>query len=83
MRGGLLAAAYSLGLGVPFILGGLAWERMLGAMGVVRRHLRLLNIVGGVLLIVVGVLLLTGWWDWTISWLQSQMVERGWWESRL
>lgn len=83
VRGGLLAAAYSLGLGVPFILGGLAWERMLGAMGVVRRHLRLLNIVGGVLLIVVGVLLLTGWWDWTISWLQSQMVERGWWESRL
>ena len=82
-RGGLLAGFYSLGLGVPFILGGLAWERLLGAMGVVRRHLRALNIVGGLLMIVVGVLLVTGWWDWLTSELQSVFVERGWWESAL
>lgn len=82
-RGGLLSAVYALGLGIPFIVGGVAYEHLLGAVGLVRRHLRVVNIVGGVLMILVGVLLVTGWWDWMTSWLQTQFVEAGWWETSL
>lgn len=82
-RGALLSAAYALGLGVPFILGGLAYERLLGTLGVVRRHLRVVNVLGGLMLIAVGVLLLTGWWGELTTMLQSWMVDRGWWETAI
>jgi len=80
-RGALLSGVYALGLGLPFVLGGLAYERLLGAAGVVRRHLRWVNVAGGVLMIAVGVLLLTGGWEVLTTGLQGWMVEHGWWES--
>jgi cytochrome c-type biogenesis protein len=54
-----LLLAYSLGLGVPFLLSGLAFGRMTDALARVRTSLRLIDAVGGVVLIVFGVLLLT------------------------
>jgi cytochrome c-type biogenesis protein len=54
-----LLLAYSLGLGVPFLLSGLAFGRMTDALARVRTSLRLIDVVGGVVLIVFGVLLLT------------------------
>lgn len=83
LRGGLLSAAYSLGLGIPFIVGGLAYERLLGAVGFVRRHLKAVNLFGGLLMVLVGVLLVTGWWDQLTSSLQSEFVRQGWWKSSL
>ena len=83
VRGAALSAAYAIGLGVPFVLGGLAYERLLGAVGVARRHVRAINIVGGVMMIAVGVLLLTGWWASMVTEMQTWMVERGLWESAL
>ena len=62
-RGALLSVAYSLGLGIPFILAGLAFRRMLGAVAWVRRHQAWVTRVGGVMLILVGLLLVTGLWD--------------------
>jgi cytochrome c-type biogenesis protein len=62
-RGAVLAFAYSLGLGLPFVLAGLAFRRFVGAVGVVRRHQMWVTRFGGVFLVVVGVLLLTGAWD--------------------
>jgi cytochrome c-type biogenesis protein len=62
-RGALLAGAYSLGLGVPFILAGLAFRRFVGAVGVLRRHQIWVTRFGGLFLVVLGVLLLTGAWD--------------------
>ena len=62
-RGAVLAVAYSLGLGIPFILLGLAYRHMLGAVGWVRRHQMWVTRVGGLMLVVVGVLLVTGWWS--------------------
>lgn len=62
-RGALLTSVYCLGLGVPFILAGLAWRRMLGAVGWVRRHQAWVTRTGGLMLVVVGLLLVTGWWD--------------------
>jgi cytochrome c-type biogenesis protein len=62
-RGALLSVAYSLGLGIPFIVAGLAFRRMLGAIRWVRRHQVWVTRVGGIMLIVVGILLVTGTWD--------------------
>lgn len=64
-RGVLLSAAYSLGLGLPFIIAGFAFERTLGAVRWVRRHQVWVTRFGGGMLIVVGLLLVTGIWaDW-------------------
>lgn len=61
-RGALLATAYCLGLGVPFLLAGLAYRRAMGAFAVVRRHRVLVTRVGGAMLVLVGVLVATGVW---------------------
>lgn len=82
-RGALLSGVYALGLGLPFILGGLAYERLLSAMGFVRRHIRVVNVAGGLLMISVGLLLVTGLWGELTLQLQSWMVDRGWWETGL
>jgi len=62
-RGALLSFVYCLGLGLPFVAAALAYRRMLGAIGWVRRHQQWVTRLGGLMLIAVGVLLLTGWWD--------------------
>jgi cytochrome c-type biogenesis protein len=67
-RGALLMIFYCLGLGVPFLLvaAGVGWVS--GALGFVRRHGRAVTQVGGVLLIVIGALLVSGAWDhWMIQ----------------
>ena len=71
-RGALLSFAYCLGLGVPFILAALAFRRTLGAVGWVRRHQAWVTRAGGVMLIVVGILLVTGIWQAWVLYL------RGW-----
>jgi cytochrome c-type biogenesis protein len=55
-----LLLAYSLGLGVPFLLAGLLFGRMTDALVRVRSGLRWVNLIGGVIMIVFGLLLLTG-----------------------
>jgi cytochrome c-type biogenesis protein len=55
-----LLLAYSLGLGVPFLLSGLAFGRMTDMLARVRGRLRWVDLVGGTILVVFGVLLLTG-----------------------
>jgi cytochrome c-type biogenesis protein len=62
-RGAALALVFSLGLGIPFIVAALAFRRMLSAVAWVRRHQLLVIRIGGVLMIAVGLLLLTGVWD--------------------
>jgi cytochrome c-type biogenesis protein len=71
-RGALLSLAYSIGLGLPFILAGLAFRKMLGTVRWVRRHQAWVTRVGGLMLIAVGVLLVTGIWDLWVAYL------RGW-----
>ena len=58
-EGAVLLAAYSLGLGLPFILAGVGISRLAGAVKWLRRHTRALNLASGALLIVVGLLFLT------------------------
>ncbi|MDH6704724.1 cytochrome c-type biogenesis protein [Kitasatospora sp. MAA19] len=70
-RGALLTTFYCLGLGVPFILAAVAFRRALGAFGWVKRHYPLVMRIGGGMLVVVGLLLVTGAWDSMMSELQS------------
>lgn len=63
VRGALLAFVFALGLGLPFVLAGLAYPRLARAVGVVRRHQQVVLRLGGVLMVAVGVLLVTGVWD--------------------
>lgn len=60
-QGALLLAVYALGLGVPFLLFGLAYTRALGVVGVLKRHRALVGGISGSLLVVFGVLLATGY----------------------
>lgn len=62
-RGGWLGIAYCLGLGLPFILAALAFRRVVGAFGWVKRHYAWVTRIGGGLLVILGVLLVTGLWD--------------------
>ncbi|MGZ4445552.1 MAG: cytochrome c biogenesis CcdA family protein [Nocardioides sp.] len=74
-RGALLSVFYCLGLGIPFVVAGLAYHRALRAFGFVRRHEAWVTRVGGLMLVAVGVLLVTGWWDYAVSWLQLHLVD--------
>jgi len=59
-RGALLLAVYSAGLGIPFLVTALAFSRMATAFAVVKRHYRVIVVGGGLILIVMGVLIVTG-----------------------
>ncbi|MFT4305548.1 MAG: cytochrome c biogenesis protein CcdA [Microbacterium sp.] len=70
-RGAALGLAYSLGLGIPFVLIALGFGWATRSVGFVRRHIRVVNIAGGVLLIALGVLMVTGIWGVVMSNLQG------------
>ena len=63
VRGGLLAVVYCIGLGLPFVLTALAFGRAMTVFGWVRRHHRALMRGGGLMLVTIGVLLVTGVWN--------------------
>ena len=62
-RGAILTGAYCAGLGIPFVLTGLAYRQALGAFSVVKRHYGVVLKVGGGLLVVIGLLLVSGQWE--------------------
>ncbi|MDS9466212.1 cytochrome c biogenesis protein CcdA [Paracoccus sp. MBLB3053] len=77
-RGASLLAIYALGLGIPFLLSAVFINRAMGLMNRIKPHLRLIERLMGVLLIVVGIALLTGafpafayWLLETFPWLAS------------
>jgi cytochrome c-type biogenesis protein len=70
-RAAVLAIAYCLGLGLPFIAFGLGFRRLLGVFKAVRRNSRWVTRVGGALLVAVGLALVTGGWNSFLIWLQT------------
>jgi cytochrome c-type biogenesis protein len=68
-EGALLLTTYSLGLGIPFIILGLVWGAIMPLWKSINRYLWVISIVSGVLLIIVGILMLTG----NLAWL-GQLV---------
>lgn len=71
-RGALLSLAYCIGLGLPFLVIGLAMERGLGALAWARRYTRVIQWVGGVSLILLGLAMVTGVWG------SLSIAMRGW-----
>ncbi|MFJ7176709.1 cytochrome c biogenesis CcdA family protein [Streptomyces massasporeus] len=69
-RGAILTFAYCLGLGVPFVLAAVAFRKALGAFGWIKRHYVWVMRVGGTMMIVTGLLLLTGAWDRIVQEMQ-------------
>ena len=69
-RGGLLAFVYALGIGIPFLIVAFAFDRGVTLFGFARRHARLITRIGGVLLIAVGLLEVTGLWATAVLWLK-------------
>ena len=76
--GGILLAFYSLGLGIPFVLLALAFNRARGSLAWLRRHGRALEVAGGVMLVAVGTLFVSGVWRSFFVPLQRSFARLGW-----
>jgi cytochrome c-type biogenesis protein len=66
-----LTIAYCLGLGLPFLIFGLGFRKLIGLHKAVRRNSVWVTRLGGAMLIVVGLALATGGWDLFINWLRA------------
>jgi cytochrome c-type biogenesis protein len=73
-RGAILAFAYALGLGVPFLLVSFGFQVAMRAFAFFRRRARLVTRIGGAMLICVGLLEVTGAWSAFMAWLQTHWV---------
>jgi cytochrome c-type biogenesis protein len=76
--GGLLLVLYSLGLGIPFVVLALGLRRANGSIAWLRRNGRRIEVVGGVLMVGVGVLFVTGRWEMWFQPLQRYFAQFGW-----
>ena len=63
MTGILMLFVYSLGLGIPFFISAILIEKLKGAFSFIKRHYRVINAVSGGLLVVIGLLMVTGLYD--------------------
>jgi cytochrome c-type biogenesis protein len=82
-RGALLGVAYCLGLGIPFVLVALGARWAMGTTTFLRRHARTVTRVGGAVLVLVGLLLVSGAWTEIMQWLRSWLAATGFGESAL
>ena len=73
-RGAFLAFVYGLGLGIPFLLVALAFQRMMTVLGFFRRNARLVSRIGGAMLIAVGLLEVTGAWTAALDWARTHWI---------
>lgn len=74
LRGVVLTLAYCAGLGLPFVVIALGASRAVTALGWLRRHTRSIQIGGGVLMVAVGLLLLSGLWGGLLAHLQVSVA---------
>jgi cytochrome c-type biogenesis protein len=74
-RGALLGVAYCIGLGLPFVLLAAGFQWASSSLTFLRRHIRAINSAGGVLLILIGVLMVTGLWNLIIVNTQAMIGE--------
>ena len=70
LRGSILIFFYCLGLGIPFVVAALATEWMASASKWLRRHQKAIGRVGGIMLIAIGLMEVTGLWHTFVLWLQ-------------
>jgi cytochrome c-type biogenesis protein len=73
-RGAFLAFVYGLGLGIPFLIVAVAFQRAVNVLGFFRRNARLVSRIGGAFLVLVGILEVTGAWTSAIAWLHTHWL---------
>ncbi len=76
--GAILLALYSLGLGVPFLLLALGFSRAKTSLAWLRRHGRMIEVTGGLFLVLIGVLFVSGAWRTLMVPLQAKFAQLGW-----
>jgi cytochrome c-type biogenesis protein len=74
VRGAILTFAYCLGLGIPFLIVALAFERSIAVFGWARRHARAFSVFGGAMLVAVGILEVTGAWSSALLWMKLHWI---------
>ena len=72
-----LLSAYAVGLGVPFLISGLAMSRAMGAFGRMKKNYRWINLAGGILLVGMGVLLLSNQVSYISRFFQQVFLDLG------
>lgn len=77
LRGVVLIVGYCLGLGLPFLLVAAGANWAMTSISFLRKHSRTIQIIGGVLMIIVGVLLLSGAWNHFVGWARQWTVGFG------
>jgi cytochrome c-type biogenesis protein len=70
----LLGVVYCIGLGIPFLLVALGLNWVTGSVAWLKRHIRVINIIGGSLLILIGILMVSGLWQIIVAKLQGVIV---------
>ena len=60
LTGILMLLAYSLGLGIPFIVSAMLIDKLKSAFNFIKKNYKVINIISGTLLIILGVLMMTG-----------------------
>jgi len=73
-RGAFLAFIYGLGLGIPFLLVAVAFQRAVNVLGFFRRNARLVSRIGGAMLVLLGVLEVTGAWTSAVNWMRAHWI---------
>jgi len=76
--GGVLLVLYSIGLGLPFVALALGFNRAQRSLGWLRRNGRRIEVAGGALLVLVGLLFVTGRWQGYFQPMQRWFAEHGW-----
>ncbi|GAA3512479.1 cytochrome c biogenesis CcdA family protein [Georgenia daeguensis] len=74
-RGAVLVLAYSLGLGVPFVVLAMAFSRSTRVLGFLRRHRLTIQRLGGALLVALGLAMVTGLWGLLSGYLQGLVAD--------
>jgi len=73
-RGAFLAFIYGLGLGIPFLIVALAFQRAVNVLGFFRRNARLISRIGGAMLVLLGILEVSGAWTSAINWMRAHWI---------
>ena len=73
-RGAFLAFIYGLGLGIPFLIVAVAFQRVVNVLSFFRRNARLVSRIGGAMLVIVGILEVTGAWTSAINWMRDHWI---------
>jgi len=77
-QGMFLLFVYSMGLGIPFVLSGIGMTKLFAGLKVLRRHLRTINVVSGLLMVGFGFLFITGRITDLSSWISEIFIRFGW-----